>query len=453
MSREISPLDGRYAGRLRRLGDIFSEVALVRARCRVELKWIEALSETGLFPPLSGDELDRVHRAGERFDDADFLRIKEIEGRITHDVKACERFLVEKLRLGQPHLVHFGLTSEDVNNLAYSLLLDEYRTRVQVPLVSELMSVLAVMTERWKTTPFPARTHGQLASPTTAGKEMAVFLWRLLRQCRALEAIRFPGKLGGATGNCSALHVAAPGVDWLDLSRRFVEGLGLAHNPVTTQIEDHDTWAEYFGLVARINTIVLDLDRDCWSYVALGYLVQRAKEGEVGSSTMPHKVNPINFENSEGNVTLSNALLHALSDKLCASRMQRDLSDSTVERNMGVALAHSHLAIAETIEGLRKVEVDADSCRRELEDAPELLSEPYQTLLKTAGVDDPYELLRRASRGTRLELADLHRLAADVDVPPDVRDRLVSLRVADYVGLAPRLCDLVLEEYERSKKQ
>jgi len=438
---------------MKRLEGMFSESALMRSRCLVEIRWIEALTDAGLFDELTPEERRRMTGLSESFDRSDYERIKAIEAEIKHDVKACERFLVERLELRWPHVVHFGLTSEDVNNLAYSRMLDEYRVEAQLPLIRNLMGTLASLAQAWKRVPFPARTHGQLASPTTAGKEIAVFLNRLLRQYRKLKELRCRGKLNGATGNYSAFVAAFPDFDWPGLSEKLIESLGLEPNLVTTQIEDHDTWAEYFGIVARLNNIVLDLNRDCWAYISRGYFMQRVAHGEVGSSTMPHKVNPINFENSEGNLVLSTSLLHTLSDKLCCSRMQRDLSDSTVERNIGVALGHAHLAMTETLRGLSKIGVDETACAWELENSPELLSEPYQTILKTAGVEDPYELLRQASRGTRMTTADLERTIEGLDLDPEVRTRLASLRVTEYVGLAESICDRVLEEVGRELGQ
>ncbi len=448
---EISPLDGRYRDRVGHLSRFFSEMALMRARCQVELRWVEALDRTGIFAPLSNDERARLRQALDTFTEADFGRIKAIEAEIRHDVKACERFLIERLDLERPWLIHFGLGTEDVNNLAYSRLFDAFRIQEQIPLLDRLLESLAELAERWAAAPFPARTHGQLASPTTAGKELALFLHRLLRQREGLLRFRFRGKLNGATGNLSALAAAAPEADWPDLSRRFVEELGLEPNPATTQIEDHDAWAEYFALTARINTIVLDLDRDCWSYLSRGYLVQRPRTGEVGSSTMPHKVNPIRFENSEGNLELSNALLRAFADELPRSRMQRDLSDSTLTRNVGVALAHAHLAWSETLAGLERLDLDHERCLRELAAAPELLAEPYQVILKLAGVSEPYELLRNASQGRHLTRGDLHRLTSGLDLPPGVEARLAALDPTTYTGLAEDLCREVLLRYRRYK--
>ena len=449
MRREISPLNGRYADRLAELPAYFSEFALMQARCEVELAWLEALERAGLCPRLSDAEHARIDEARQSFSDADFARIVEIDRRIDHDVKACELFLREKLALDRPQWIHFGLTSADVSNLAYGILLARFRDQQQLPMLRALIECLADRVEAWKTVVFPARTHGQPASPTTLGKELAVFLARLLRQARTLESHRFRGKLTGATGTHAAAVAAFPDRDWMGLSAEFVESLGLEANRCTTQVEDHDALAEYFAIVSRTNNIVCDLDRDLWEYISRGDLIERPVGREVGSSTMPHKVNPIRFENSEGNVAISNALLHALSDKLTVSRMQRDLSDTTVERNIGVALAHSHLAIGQTLRGLERIDVDEDVLRSAVESTPEVLSEGYQTILRSAGVDDPYELLRRLTRGERVTLDRLHRFAEGLSVSDDVKARLRDLRPAEYVGQAESVCDGVLEDARR----
>jgi adenylosuccinate lyase len=440
----ISPLDGRYADRVSRLRAYFPEEALMAYRCRIELRYLLAQEGTGLWPPLTAAERTRVDDALARFDDADFQRIKEIETRTRHDVKACELFLRQKLGLEDPNRIHFGLTSEDVNNLAYSLSLQDHLREVQAPLLAELCLDLAALVEKWRDIPFPARTHGQKASPTTAGKELAVFLSRLLRQCVPLRSFRFSGKLSGATGTYAALGAAFPGYDWVDFAGRFIEGLGLQPNLVTTQIEDHDTWAEYFDRLRRIANILIDLDRDMWLYISHGYLAQAVAPDQVGSSTMPHKVNPIHFENSEGNLELAVAQLAFLADKLCRSRMQRDLSDSTVERNIGVALAHLHLAVQETLVGLRTVDIDRQRCREEIECSPELLAEPVQTILRTAGIADPYERLRSLTRGRAVTAEEIGAFLDGLEVDDDTRRRLKSLRPIDYVGEAPRLCDRVV---------
>jgi adenylosuccinate lyase len=446
MFREISPLDGRYFDRVKALGEFFSEHALMRERCLVELCFIEALDAVGLFPELTGDEKTRIRQAKTGLTEADFTRIKEIESEINHDVKACERFLRERLQLSQPNVVHFGLTSEDVNNLAYALILRRYRDQQQLPQLRDLVGMLIDLVKRWASIPFPARTHGQPASPTTLGKEFAVFLARLLRQAKQLEAFRFRGKLNGATGTYAALAVAFPELDWIEFTNEFVERLGLEPNLCTTQVEDGDALAEYFAIVARINSIVFDLDGDLWEYISREDLIEKAVRTEVGSSTMPHKVNPIRFENSEGNLTIANALLHTLSDVLTRSRMQRDLSGTTVKRNVGVALAHSYLAIDQTLEGLSRIDVDEETALLHLESSPEVLAEAYQTILRAAGIEKPYELLRVATRGKAITLADLHRWIDGLSLSDAVKQRLKGLRPAEYVGLAGEICDHVLAE-------
>lgn len=444
MIHTISPLDGRYKERLEHLSAYFSEFALMRARCQVELLYVSALNETGLLVKLTLEEIQRIKQALEHFSDEDYQRIKEIENTTRHDVKACEFFLREKVRLENNNLIHFGLTSEDVNNLAYNLLLKEYLKHEYLPLLKKLIEKLYDLASQWKSLPFPARTHGQKASPTTAGKEIAVFINRLLRQYRKLKAFRFLGKLNGAVGNFSAMLAAFPNYDWMSFSDRFVESLGLTPNIATTQIEDHDTWAEYFNITRQINNIVIDLDQDFWSYISRDLFHEHSQAGEVGSSTMPHKVNPINFENSEGNLMLSNSLLTMLSDKLCRSRMQRDLSDSTVERNIGVALSHSYLALTETMRGLQKVRINEAKCRQELEESPELLAEPIQTILKTAGVEDPYTLLKQFTRGKTIAYAELLEFIDKLDIDKNLKNTLKGLQVTAYIGDAVRICERVL---------
>ena len=445
MERAISPLDGRYAQRLSHLSAYFSEFALMRSRCRVELLYVLALDHTRLFAPLSSGEKERIAAALDLFSEQDYKRIKAIEAVTRHDVKACEMFLRDKVKLADNNLIHFGLTSEDVNNLAYNLLLKEYLEQKHLPQLRKLLNLLCDLAERWKSIPFPARTHGQKASPTTAGKEIAVFLHRLHRQYLKLKAFRFSGKLNGAVGNFSAMLAAFPEYDWRQFSADFVQSLGLLVNIATTQIEDHDTWAEYFNITRQINNIVIDLDQDFWQYIAHELFYERTTAEEVGSSTMPHKVNPINFENSEGNLLLSNSLLAMLADKLCRSRMQRDLSDSTVTRNIGVALSHAFLAVEETLRGLQKVEINAEKCRADLNDSPELLAEPIQTILKTAGIEDPYTLLKEHTRGRKITREALTALIDNLDIDDALKQRMHALEVADYIGDAVRICDDVLQ--------
>jgi len=446
MHDEISPLDGRYKDRLAGLGDYFSEFALMRSRCEVELRYLLSLDETGLFPPFEPSEREGIERRISSFSADDFSRIKTIEEEIDHDVKACEIFLREALRLRNPNLIHFGLTSEDINNLAYGIILTRYRDEVQLPQLDRLIEALADLTARWKDVAFPSRTHGQPASPTTAGKEIAVFLSRLLRQGEGLKGFRFQGKLNGATGNYSAFYVAFPDYDWEGFAERFVSSLGLKPNPATTQIEDGDRLSEYFAIVLRINTILLDLDSDIWEYISRGEMRLAARPGEVGSSTMPHKVNPIHFENSEGNAKIANALLQGFMTTLPRSRMQRDLSGSTVRRNIGVALAHSYLAIEETIDGLGEIDLNREAISRTLEASPEVLTEAYQTILRAKGYEDPYELFREAVRGRRLTIADLHGLIDRLDIDKDLKRRLRGLSVQGYTGRAARIAERIVAE-------
>ncbi len=443
MHKEISPLDGRYHDRLGDLAELFCEAALMRRRCQVELDYLAALAGTGRFFKLEPAEEAALRQARDSFTEEDYRGIKRIEARTAHDVMACVEHLRERFP-ARAEWIHFGLTSEDVNNLAYSLIFREYAQRLQAPLLERVLQKLLELAGRWADEPFPAKTHGQPASPTTAGKELAVFLSRLARQYRQLKACRFRGKFGGATGNWSALAAADPEFDWIAFSRKFVESLGLEFNPATTQIEDHDAWSEYFAITRRINTILLDLDVDAWEYLSRGYWTQRRKDTEVGSSTMPHKINPIRFENSEGNLVLASSLLATLAERLCHSRLQRDLSDSTVVRNVGVALAHAHLAWQETLAGLETLELDAAACRAELERTPQLLAEPYQTVLRAAGVKDAYERLKKLTRGRTVTPADFHKLLAECPVDKAVKARLEKLTVAGYTGLAARVCRDVL---------
>ncbi len=439
MPKEISPLDGRYAGRLGELAELFCEQSLMRSRCFVELAYLEALADTGRFFALDDVERAAIRKERDSFGERDYENIKRIEARTAHDVMACVEHLRERFP-ARAEWIHFALTSEDVNNLAYSLIFREYAEKLQLPLLEEVVRKLMGLAASWQDVPFPAKTHGQPASPTTAGKEWAVFVSRLLRQWRQLKAFRFRGKLNGATGNWSAFAAADPDCDWISFSEKFIGGLGLEFNGATTQIEDHDAWSEWFSIVRRINVVLLDLDTDVWEYISRGFFVQRKKAGEVGSSTMPHKVNPIRFENSEGNLVLADSLLSTLSERLCHSRMQRDLSDSTVVRNVGVALAHSHLAWQETLAGLDRIELDAAACRAELEREPQLLAEPYQIVLRCAGRKDAYDQLKELTRGRAVALADFHRLLDASGIDESLQARLRALDVPSYVGLAPRIC-------------
>ena len=441
----ISPLDGRYAGKLVPLRDYFSEKGLMYYRCKVELLYVLALDDAELFDPLNEKEKANIQDCIDNFTNDDYKRIKEIESVTNHDVKACEIFLRERTQMRDVNMLHFALTSEDVNNLAYNFMLKDYLVEQHLPQIESVLNKLIELAEQWKQIPFPCRTHGQKASPSTAGKEFAVFINRITRIYKELKNFSFLGKINGAVGNYSAMLSAFPDFDWLTFAHNFLKKHGLEPNICTTQIEDHDTFGTYFNWTRQLNNIVVDLDVDCWLYISKSLFSEKVKAGEVGSSTMPHKVNPINFENSEGNMMLANSMLGFLSDKLSRSRMQRDLSDSTVQRNMGSALAYSSLGITELMRGLNKLQINESVCRTELDDSPELLAEPIQTILKIEGVDDPYTLLKKVSRGQKPTREMLMELVRGLDIDQKTKDRIYKLESVDYIGDAVRICDLVIK--------
>jgi adenylosuccinate lyase len=438
----LSPLDGRYSASVAPLRAFLTEPALMRERCRVEVEHAIALGKTGVFAPLSDAAVARLRALITDFDrDGAYAEIKQLESELKHDVKACEVYLRHKGGLDNPNRIHFGLTSEDVNNLAWSLCVRGYVEQVQVPAWSGLVRTVAAMAKALRDAPFPARTHGQHATPTTFGKELAVVLSRLLRGLQALKAHRFRGKLNGATGTYAAALAAAPGVDWRAYERDLVTGLGFDVNAATTQIEDHGSLCAYLDLVRAQNNVVLDAARDFWLYISYGYVVQRTVAKEVGSSTMPHKINPIRFENAEGNLELSNALLGFLSDKLARSRMQRDLSESTVQRNVGVALGHHHLALSEFGKALGSVDLDREACLRDLEGRYELLSEAIQSVLRTVSGDDAYTEMKALVRGRGFAKEDLERFVAQKALAPELKARLLQMTPAGYVGDSVRIAD------------
>ena len=443
----LSPLDGRYHKQLEPLRAYFSEAALIRYRIAVEIRWLLALAaepaiaEIKPFSPATSAELERI--AG-KFSEDDAALVKTIEAEIQHDVKAIEYWLKRRLA-GNPEaarvaeFVHFACTSEDINNLAYGLMLKEARERVLLPALDRLIEALAALAARLADAAMLARTHGQPASPTTLGKELANVVHRLRRARRGIASVSLTGKMNGAVGNYSA-HVAAyPDFEWEPFARRFVESLGLEFNPYTIQIEPHDSLAEQFDAIARANTVLLDLDRDLWGYASLGYFKQKIREGEVGSSSMPHKVNPVDFENSEGNLGLANALLRHLSEKLPVSRWQRDLSDSTVLRNIGVALGHSLLACESTLKGLGKLEADPERMRGELDASWEVLAEPIQTVMRRYGLPNGYERLKELTRGKAMDRQTLQAFIRGLAIPDAEKQRLLKLTPADYVGRAAEL--------------
>ncbi|HVN45219.1 MAG TPA: adenylosuccinate lyase [Steroidobacteraceae bacterium] len=442
----LSPVDGRYRAATEPLRGLLSEAGLVRERIRIEAQWLLHLARS--VPQLGGSKLtpavlERARQLGDAPDEAAAAAVKRIEARINHDVKAVEYYVREQLAAvgasaATLELVHFGCTSEDINNVSYAWLLREARARL-LPILDRRTGELTQLAHRYADTPMPARTHGQPASPTTLGKELANFAARLTRARRRWAAVSILGKWNGAVGNFNAHVAALPSVDWPSVGREFVESLGLEYNPWTTQIEPHDWIGEYCDATAAVNVICIGLCRDLWGYVSLGYLRQRAVHGEVGSSTMPHKVNPIDFENAEGNCGLANALLRHFADKLPVSRWQRDLTDSTVLRNLGVALGHALIAWQALGRGLEKIEADPARMSADFAGSWEVLAEAVQTVLRAAGVPDGYELLKAFTRGRPIDAATLAAFIEGLPLPAGDKERLRGLRPEAYTGLAAEL--------------
>ena len=443
----LSPLDGRYAGKLAAVRHIFSEAGLMRERVRVECAWFLALAAgpaaTALakLPRPARDLLSALSKDPAA---ADVAAIKQIEARTNHDVKAVEIWLRTELKArgaaaADLEWLHFACTSEDINNLAYALMLKTARATLLLPMIDSIGGLLDALAHRHAAAPMLARTHGQTATPTTVGKELANIAARLERQRAGIERVGILGKMNGAVGNFNAHVVALPQIDWAGFSRNFVESVGVASNAYTTQIEPHDWIAEYCHALMRANTVLLDLARDMWSYISLGYFKQRPVEGEVGSSTMPHKVNPIDFENAEGNLGLANALLGHFADKLPVSRLQRDLTDSTVLRNLGVAIGHSVLSYGSLELGLGKIELDHARVAEDLDRAWEVLGEAVQTVMRAHGMPDAYDRLKSFTRGRPIDKDAMRRFIASLDLPPAEKERLLRLEPKDYVGLAPVL--------------
>lgn len=452
----LSPIDGRYAAQTRALSPLLSEYGLIRFRVQVEIRWLQALSQEPLLaeiPPLSPAATAFLDALAANFSEADAEQVKAIEKTTNHDVKACEYFLKQAVA-DQPELaalsefIHFACTSEDINNLAYGLMLKTARDEVLLPLMRRLSKGLAERAREWADQPMLSRTHGQAATPTTVGKELANVVARLDRQIGQIAAVEIQGKLNGAVGNYNAHAVAYPELDWPGLARRVVESLGLSFNPYTTQIEPHDYLAELFHAMSRFNTVLMDFNRDVWGYIALGYFRQKTVAGEVGSSTMPHKVNPIDFENAEGNLGLANALFEHLASKLPVSRWQRDLTDSTVLRTVGVGLAHTLIALQSTLKGLDKLELDRAVLEADLAANLEVLAEPAQTVMRRYGIEQPYEKLKAMTRGRRLEPADWHDFINRLSIPEYARARLLALSPRDYTGYAEQLARQATAEAE-----
>jgi adenylosuccinate lyase len=443
----LSPLDGRYASKSDALRPIFSEFGLIKARVKVEIEWLIALSnEPGIeeLKPFSANATALLRDFASNFSVIDAARVKEIERTTNHDVKAVEYCIKEKLKddteLGPAlEFVHFACTSEDINNLSYSLMLNESRSTVMLPALQKLHDKLREMAHAHANLSILSRTHGQTASPSTIGKEMANVLARLERQTKQLGQVELLGKINGAVGNYNAHIVAYPHVDWPGFAKKFVESLGLVFNPYTTQIEPHDCIAEIADVQRRINTINIDLCRDIWGYISLGYFKQAVKAGEVGSSTMPHKVNPIDFENAEGNFGLANGLLSHFSEKLPISRWQRDLTDSTVLRALGTAFGHSLIAIDSLLRGLNKLSVNPEKLAADLDAAWEVLAEPVQTVMRRYGLPNPYEQLKALTRGHGIDEKVMREFIASLDLPADAKARLMAMTPASYIGLAENL--------------
>ena len=440
----ISPIDGRYAAKTEILRAIFSEYGLIRQRVTVEVRWLQALSrqdDIAEVPAFSDSAFARLNSIVDDFDVDGARRIKEIERTTNHDVKAVEYYLKEQVAdtpelAAASEFIHFACTSEDINNLSHALMLKAARDQVLLPRSREIIDAIGAIAHAEADTPMMSRTHGQPASPTTLGKEFANVVYRLRRQLEQVEAVRLLGKINGAVGNYNAHLSAYPDCDWPGFARRFVEGLGLDWNPYTTQIEPHDYIAELFDAQQRLNTILIDFCRDVWSYISIGYFRQKTVAGEVGSSTMPHKVNPIDFENAEGNLGIANAVLAHLAQKLPISRWQRDLTDSTVLRNLGSGFGYVLIALDSLQRGLGKLEVNAALIAADLDDNWEVLAEPIQTVMRRYGIEQPYEKLKALTRGQRIDADTIRAFVESLDLPEAAKRELIALTPASYVGNA-----------------
>lgn len=440
----ISPVDGRYGSKTEALRGIFSEFGLIRCRVEVEVRWLQQLAQhEGIVEvPAFGQQANALlNGIVEQFSVSDAQRIKDIERTTNHDVKAVEYFLKEKIA-GNDELeavsefIHFACTSEDINNLSHALMLAHGRNQVLLPLLEKTVTAIAGLAHQHASMPMLSRTHGQTASPSTMGKEMANVVARLRRQVEQIKAVPLLGKINGAVGNYNAHLSAYPEVDWEANAESFISGLGLVWNPYTTQIEPHDYIAELYDAIARFNTILIDFDRDVWGYISLGYFKQKTIAGEIGSSTMPHKVNPIDFENSEGNLGIANAIMNHLAQKLPISRWQRDLTDSTVLRNLGVGIAHGVIAYEATLKGISKLEINEQRLAEDLDNAWEVLAEPIQTVMRRYGIEKPYEKLKELTRGKAINKEGLESFIDTLAIPEQEKVRLKALTPASYIGNA-----------------
>jgi adenylosuccinate lyase len=439
----LSPVDGRYGSKVTELRPIFSEFGLIKYRVTVEIRWLQKLAaHPGIaeLPAFSDQANSFLDQLVDNFSEQDAARIKEIERTTNHDVKAVEYFIKEKLATVEEfkdkgEFVHFACTSEDINNLSHGLMLNAGREAI-VPVMQQIVDEIKKLAHEHADLPMLSRTHGQTASPSTLGKEMANVAYRLERQIKQLNAVEVLGKINGAVGNYNAHISAYPEVDWAENAEAFVTSLGLQWNPYTTQIEPHDYIAELFDAIARFNTVLIDFDRDVWGYISLGYFKQKTIAGEVGSSTMPHKVNPIDFENSEGNLGIANAIMQHLAAKLPISRWQRDLTDSTVLRTLGVGMAHSLIAYQASLKGISKLEVNADRIAQDLNNAWEVLAEPIQTVMRRYGIEEPYEKLKAFTRGKAIDQTAMEEFVQTLDLPEQAKKDLLALTPGSYIGNA-----------------
>ncbi|MFT5758037.1 MAG: adenylosuccinate lyase [Alteromonadaceae bacterium] len=440
----VSPIDGRYGSKVKSLRPIFSEFGLIKYRVTVEVRWLQKLStanDIAEVPAFSESANSLLNAIVSDFSEEDALRIKKIEATTNHDVKAVEYFLKEKIADNAElhaitEFIHFACTSEDINNLSHGLMLKDCREQVLLPAIDEILAEIKALAIEYKSIPMMCRTHGQPASPSTLGKEMANVYIRLKRQRKQIAEVEFLGKINGAVGNYNAHLSAYPSVDWHQFANEFVNSIGLTFNAYTTQIEPHDYIAELFDAIARFNTILIDFDRDIWGYIAIGHFKQKTIAGEIGSSTMPHKVNPIDFENSEGNLGIANAILNHLSQKLPISRWQRDLTDSTVLRNLGVGFGHSLIAYQATLKGISKLKVNEENLAKELDSNWEVLAEPIQTVMRRFGIEKPYEKLKELTRGKRVNGESMRDFIMTLALPDAVKAELCELTPAKYIGRA-----------------
>ena len=452
----INPIDGRYGEKTAELRPYFSEFGLIYYRVYVEIRWFQFLASQRKIkelPALGDEENNFLEKLIVDFDETEAAIVKSNEATTNHDVKAVEYYLKSKFVASgisslekNIEFIHFACTSEDINNLSHALMLKDGRDGVLQPLMDELTQKLAEFARDYANLPMLSRTHGQTATPTTLGKEFANVVARLRRQVKQLGAVQIMGKINGAVGNLNAHQVTYPDLDWLAMSEQFVSSLGIIWNPYTTQIEPHDYMAEMFQAMSRFNTILIDFNRDIWSYISIGYFKQRKVEGETGSSTMPHKVNPIDFENSEGNLGIANAIFGHLSEKLPISRWQRDLTDSTVLRNMGTGLAYSLLSYKSTLKGLGKLEINPTALAEDLNRSWEILAEPIQTIMRRHGVEEPYEKLKELTRGQSLKQESIEQMLETLDIPESARTLIRELTPMNYTGLASKLVEKLLDE-------